>query len=228
MKTTIPNMGQTRLGEYLPRYYDGIREMDELVRVENLLFDTLKDEMMIVLRNQFILECDVEMIALWESLLGIHFNPNIDNDEGYRFRRERLINRLVQRPPFTLRFLRERLDTIVGVGNYDLRMDEFADYTLRLESAIANQAAYNEMILTIYRMKPANIVFNLVPVLQDRVYIQARAYVSKLKYKRLGSWILGQTPFEQMGVPKRAGQWVVGTTKILEFNNAEEVPLDGR
>ena len=209
-------MEPPNLGEHLPRYYDDIRETDELIRIENTLFGAVKDEMTAILRNQFILECDEVMLAVWENLLGIHFDARFDINEDFQLRRYRLINRLIQRPPFTYLFLRKRLDAIVaGLDGqastgyeYELAID-YENYVLHLKSAVENRALYNEMILTIYRAKPANLAFNLIPELTPQVEVSTRGYTSGLKQKRLGQWRLGETAFEYLGGFEPIKSWDV-------------------
>jgi hypothetical protein len=193
---------QTDLARYLPGFYDGVRETSELMRVENGLFDDLKDQTQITLDNQFILTCDAHMLSLWEGILQITFNSDIDTEA---FRRDRIINRLASRSAFTLWFLRERLDAILGRDNYYLAM-RHNDYELHVETAVDNQSLFNELILTVYRIKPANILFILTPVLRDRLAIKAKAYMANVDYKR-------------------AGVWRVGATRIIETNSEEEVPI---
>ena len=215
---------QTDLSKYLPSYYDNVREMDELVRVENELFDELALKMNTVLDNQFILTCDIQTLAIWEQILNIR--PNPDAGETEDFRRQRIINRLASRPPFSLWFLKSRLDAIIGRENYDLHLDH-DKYELELETAVENQAVFTETTLTIYRMKPANIAFRLVPVLKDEVTVEPQLFVSQveIEYFTLDVDQLDTVPFEQFGRSKRAGEWIVGVTPILEFEEETEVRL---
>lgn len=215
---------QTDLRQYLPSYYDGVRETDELVTVQGSMFDNLATQMNAVLDNQFILTCSVQILGVWEQILNIR--PNPDAGETEEFRRQRIINRLASRPPFSLWFLRQRLDAIIGRENYELKMD-YDQYELELETAVENQAVFSEMTLTIYRVKPANIAFKLVPVLRDEVKVRATAFISQAEVEHfaLDSDQLDTVPFEVFGRYKRVGVWEVGVTPILEFEEEKELRL---
>lgn len=184
---------QTNLIRLLPNYYHGVSEANELMRVENELFDKLKDQTKITVDNQFVTTCDANMLTIWEGLLQINSTVDVD----INFRRERIVNRLLMRSTFTLWSLKERLSTILG-NNYELIID-YGNYELLIETTADSQAIFNEMIITVYRTKPANIIFRLVPVLSSQLYVETRAFASKVDYKRAGYWIVGETPIEDVG-----------------------------
>ena len=194
---------QTDLSRYLPSFYDEIRETAELVKVENEMFDELRDQTKITVENQFILTCDEGMLSLWEDILQINFNPDTDTEE---FRRDRIINRLASRSAMTLWFLKERLDVMLGRENYDIIINH-DDYEMLIRSAIDNQALYNEVILTVYRIKPANIAFILVPVVYKKVIAKESANIRAVEYKRAGFWFAGVTPIERIGEAKEVHLW---------------------
>jgi len=189
---------KTDLGRYLPNYYEGIHETDILMEAENKLIDHLKQDMRLIMDDQFIKTCDQQMIEIWEDILNISHNPDEDTEDE-AFRRTRIIHRLSSIPRFTYGWLRERLNTIIGPdedGNdqYTLEVN-YATHELRLESTVEHQASYNEMLLTIYRVKPANLTFRLVPILENQVNIEPSAFVDHVELKRMGCWELGVTPF---------------------------------
>jgi len=185
---------ETNLGNYLTDYYTGIREMNVLVGVENKIFDRLKDDMLNALGDQFIKTCSVKVLAAWEKLFDIVHDASFETEE---FRRERLINRLSNRKPFTLRFLIERLESILGAGTFEVTVDH-NNYTLYIESAVDNRMHYNEVIQTVHRIKPANMVYITVPVLHSQVDIGTQAFIAEMIFTRLGSWRLGM-PFQERG-----------------------------
>ena len=184
---------QTDLGRYLPNYYEGIRETDGLMSVENSMFDELKSEMRVALDNQFILTCDVRVLSVWEEILGIMFNPDTESED---FRRERITNRLSTRPPFTLWFLRQRLDVVLGRENYELYMD-YDNCTLQLESTTSSMAVRTEMALTMDRILPANIVFELALLFPNQLNIyNATALTTDYQQTHIPAQIFGDRDFE--------------------------------
>ena len=108
------------LKTYLPRIYKNILEFDNLMEVENELFNKLNLETNKVKNNQYILTADLDGIIMYEKMLGIIANPAIEDIE---FRRNRIINRISMTFPFTFPFLKKKLDEIIGVGKWEAYMD---------------------------------------------------------------------------------------------------------
>ena len=176
------------LASWLPGYYDSLREAQVLMSIENRLFNELKEHLQQYIDNQFILTCDSLTLEAWEQLFNIRPLPS----EEMGFRRERMINRLSTRPPFSLNFLIRKLDIIVGPGNYSVRVDGF---TIFIESAADNVQWHQEVVHTVHTMKPANMELIIIPVAHDSMSFSDQAFISDLEYLRLGFWRLGQTPF---------------------------------
>jgi len=189
----------TNLVDFLPSYFANNVEMLNLMRVEDSLFDELNRHMRGILYNQFILTCDLQTIEFWEGVLNIDFDPVNDTEQ---FRRERIINRFSSRPPFTMIWLRNRLDQLIGAENYEMSLDTDA-FRLSVESDIVNYARFREMIITINRVKPANIVFTMIPLLKDKVYANPEARVATLEFMRAGTWEIGITDFETITDERR-------------------------
>ena len=181
------------LAELLPSYYDGIRETNELMSAESSLLDELDAQMRAVMDNQFIMTCDIPTLEFWEQVLNILHDPAT---ETTRFRRERIINRISSRPPFTLLWLRRRLDMLVGAGNYEIRFD-YDRQRLELESAVDNYMYFREMIITVTRVLPANVIFTLVPYIRDSIYFYAVAHVQHYALMRAGTSRVGVTKFHE-------------------------------
>jgi hypothetical protein len=193
------------LKTYLPRIYKNILEFDNLMEVENELFNKLNLETNKVKNNQYILTADLDGIIMYEKMLGIIANPAIEDIE---FRRNRIINRISMTLPFTFRFLKQRLDEIIGKDRWKAYLD-FDNYTLYIESSAANQMWFHEILVTINKLKPANIVFINKPLIAEDILVSEKINLSEVIFNyRLGtSWVLGLKPFtslENMGVIKTA------------------------
>ena len=191
---------------YLPRIYKNILEFDNLMEIENELFNKLNLETNKVKNNQYILTADLDGIIMYEKMLGIIANPATEDIE---FRRNRIINRISMTLPFTFRFLKKKLDEIIGVGKWEAYMD-YANYTLYIESSAVNQTWFHEILVTVNKLKPANIVFVNKPLIAEDILVSEKINLSEVIFNyRVGtSWVLGLKPFtslENMGVIKMAG-----------------------
>ena len=191
--------------QYLPNIYDTILEFEELIASENTLFDNLDAETKKVRDNQYVLTAGIDGIIAYEKMLNINPNPATETIE---FRRQRIINRLSMVPPFTFRFLKQRLDEIIGVDRYTVSID-YPNYTLYLESSAENQAWFHEIHVTVTKLKPANIVFINRPLVYEEIRAGESINLTQVTFNyRLGStWVLGLEPFtslDDMGVIKVA------------------------
>lgn len=188
---------------YLPHIYKNILEFDKLMISENKLFNLVDQQTTKVRNNQYVLTADIDGIELYEQMLDIIANPAIESIE---FRRNRIINRLSMTPPFTMRFLYSKLDEIIGKNMWTAYLD-FDNYTLYIESAADNQMWYHEILVTVNKLKPANIVFINKPLVVDSINVNEAINMSEVIFNyRLGtSWVVGLKPFtslEDKGVIK--------------------------
>lgn len=186
----------TDLMAYLPVWYKEIEEYQQIIAAEKAQAVTLLSNMTAVKGNFFFATMNEGAVAEWERVLGIIPNPATETLE---FRRMRLINRLSTKPPFSIRFLRQKLDELIGEGNYVLTVDGSA-YTIYIEASASNQGYAIEVARTINAIKPAHIVYVLTPFLQDSILMNEAVYGSAVIYNyRLGSWGLGLSPFTSQG-----------------------------
>lgn len=167
--------------------------MEALISAEDVILDNAEIEKNNLQDNQFVLTANEYGIEQYENMLSIIPNPSTETLE---FRRDRIINRLSMTPPFTFRFLKKKLDEIIGVGKWKAYID-FSNYTLYVESSANNQIWFEEIIITMSNLKPANIVFINQPLITQGLVLSEKISYSTMQYNYvLGvSWVLGAKPF---------------------------------
>ncbi|MBP3037995.1 DUF2313 domain-containing protein [Bacillaceae bacterium Marseille-Q3522] len=183
------------LKEYVPSYYEDVLEMNTLVKVEDTLFQGLKEHMQHIQDNQFILTCDLTTLARHEQMLGILADPMNETEE---FRRLRIINRLNTRPPFTLDFLIRKLNEIYGRGNFNVYVD-YPSYTLYIESSSRTAEWYKETNITVNAIKPANIRYVHIPIFFEQTIMNERAFFARMEFAKVGYAQVGITQLEKRG-----------------------------
>lgn len=187
----------------MPRFWNGCLEMESLMDTEQKLIDFHAANMHVAQLNMYIMTADSDGLARYELVFGITSSPG----ETLTFRRERLLNRLALTPPFTLRFLYERLNYFIGAGRWEAWVD-YPERTLYISAALSDVGWYQELRVVVNMIKPANMVFIYQPkllqsVAANEVVRQARTVWN---YK-LGAWLLGAKPFADfqiLGVIKTA------------------------
>ena len=185
-------MNSRKVKEYTPHMYEGFQEYETVIRISDEMLDDLESAIDDLKSNQFIVSATEEGIAQYESMLRIVPNPATETIE---FRRERLINRLSTMPPFTIKFLRNKLSEIIGEGKYVAYVD-YANYIIYVESTVENQIWFDEVMITMTRVKPANMIFINKPLISAALALSEEvSYSAQVKNYVLGYWALGQKPF---------------------------------
>lgn len=183
------------LTSFVPSVYKGIVEMEDIIKAEQIEVDIAQKEMYNAFANTFVVTADAVGIQMFETMLHIVASPETEDLE---FRRQRLINRMSMSPPYTFRFLKQKLDEIMGEGNWAAHID-FNNYTLYIESSASNQSWFSEMAFTVNSVKPCNMVFINVPYTNRTIHLSEQISYSSVAWKyRLGSWKLGRDPFSIM------------------------------
>lgn len=183
---------RTSTRELFPSVYNGVLEISVLSETDDVLLDQALAKLERAQLNQFILTADEETISVYEKMFSILANPTT---ETLQFRRERILNRMSLQPPFTMRWLQNKLDEIIGVGKWNAYVD-YANRTLYIESFVVNQQWFNELRITINRIKPCNLVFVNKPLIMADVVANETIVSATQHYNYiLGQWQLGQAPF---------------------------------
>lgn len=192
-----------KMKRYFPRFYDGYVEIDAIIDTEDKAFEEIGVNFRRAINNQFIKLADETGISAYEVLFDVIADPSTETLEE---RRDRLLNRVSVIPYYTTIFLRNRLDSLIGAGLYNLIIN-YDNYTLYLESAAKNQLYYNEIAVLMSNIKPCNIVFINMPLVSQQIFVSEQVNVSKLTYNYVlgGQWKLGEKPFisyEDKGIIK--------------------------
>lgn len=201
------------LKSFVPRVYNDVVEMDAIIDTEQERMTESQSEMNQAFANTFVLTANYEGIEMFEFMLGIVANPST---ESLQFRRERILNRITLAPPFTFRFLKKRLDDIIGKDAWKASVD-FNNFVLYVESSAMNQNWYQELEFTINQIKPCNIIFTNVPLTALLIAINEEISYRTVTWNyRLGSWNLGKYKFATISGSKvlewyyKMGQWALG------------------
>lgn len=215
---------KSNIAAYYPSIYEGVLETDILAEVEDRMLDDYFGQVTSTLNNQFVDLADIRGIENYERILGIIADPTT---ESLEFRRERIRNRFTLYPPFTIRFLRNKLDEIVGPGRWELVMD-YNNYTLYLESTTPDFSWFNELNITLTLIKPANIVLALSPLIAGTMLMSETISVGLpvWNYVLDGRFYLNGTPFLTEGASYEfnyaLGEWELG---VLPFANEGEMEV---
>ena len=139
------------LHSLLPPFYREIAEYQQVCDAEKAQFSRTADSVRVIGKNFFVQTMDVDSVQKWEQVLHIRAKPLT---ETLSFRRQRILSRLCTRPPFTLAFLYQQLDTLLGVGRWTCRVD-YPAYLLTIGTHVEDKLHREELIHMVNQIKPA-------------------------------------------------------------------------
>lgn len=186
----------TDLLSLLPPWYAEILDYQQICQTETAELVQAATAIQTISDNFFVSGMDESAISAWEEILNIVPNPST---ETVTFRRLRVQNRLSNVPPFSLPFLRGKLDGLLGEGNYTLSVD-YPNYTLYIDMTAENAQSANEIAIMLETLKPAHIVYRIRPQLFSSIAVGES--IGRQKYifnYALGAWGLGLKPFASLG-----------------------------
>ena len=141
--------------KYLPFFMQEYLEMQEITETEDIEFNWLIDILIEMLNNQFITTCDEEGIARFEQLLQIipYSNDSL----------EQRINRVLvlwnNKVPYTMKTLKQMLETLCGTNGYQVILNNNA-YELLINTYFNDTNMLKTLNDMLNRVVPANLTIN--------------------------------------------------------------------
>jgi hypothetical protein len=166
-----------KLIDYLPHFMQVYREMATIMETEQFEIDRLWLEAENALADQFLLEATENGVKRWETVLGIS-PKDTDTLEERRFR---ILTKLNQELPYTLRKLEQSLITLCGAEGYSIELNA-SEYHLEVKLALGNHNNYGEVENLMNKMIPANmtrhieLMYNTNTILSQFTHAQLSAY----------------------------------------------------
>lgn len=166
-----------RLAEYLPEFVVNIRELGQVLRVEQPYFQQAWEALGQALAEQFILGAGEWGLARWERLLHLEAPESLSLDE----RRRALLLRLNEQLPFTVGRLQELLAAAAPKGQYTMILDE-KNYVLHIYITLAAKGCLPGLRELLQRVAPANLHLHL------QLMFNTHGKLARFTHQQLGKW----------------------------------------
>lgn len=142
-----------KLIEYLPEFMRDFREIRFLTDKQQEQAEKLWVSLDTIWNNQFIETLDEDGCARWERMLKIH------NKDTYTLpeRRNKILSKMVEQRPFTMKSLRKTLTMLCGADGYSVELAS-AEYILKVRIALASKNMYNDVKELVDKIVPANLI----------------------------------------------------------------------
>lgn len=149
-------MNKDELLKYMPNYYDGVYEMEELLKAQSKGLYQFDEKINRTLLNEFIAQADEKGISVFEDQAGI--KP--DSGASLETRRNNVLLRLLPPKPLTKRYLNHLLEIMNLKSHVDV------DYAKRLaiveaESADITPDKVNSMKYMLNIALPATMIYDI-------------------------------------------------------------------
>lgn len=140
---------------YLPDYLGRIREIKALGAVIDEMLAEAEAENDYIAREGLILTAQDEGLKRWEEIFGLSSSGGVED------RRAAILAWITGTAPFTIRSVKEMLESVCGEGTVRLEYGS-GPYSLNviIQASIINRRALIEKILK--RVLPANMEFSIV------------------------------------------------------------------
>ncbi|WP_019123713.1 putative phage tail protein [Brevibacillus massiliensis] len=181
-----------RILKYWPEDYHEILDFVELAGAEDEQLQELENAIDQQFNDQFIMLSSESATKRRERILKIQVDPST---ETLDFRKKRIINRQSTKPPFTERYLQQRIDYLFGDGRGQIGVD-VQNFILRLYASILDASIFKEAEKTIERIKPANMVYLASPWGHETIEIVDRVVVSQRRYHKVSEFRVGMKPMK--------------------------------
>ena len=139
---------------YMPDYYNGVYEMEELLKAQGAALSKFDDARERALLNQYIVKADEKGIAVFENQYHITPEPG----DTLEVRRQRLLMRVLPPQPITIRYLKGMFKSLKIPANVSV------DYGRRRLNVISysgelSQEQQKLITLTLNCYLPANMIY---------------------------------------------------------------------
>lgn len=185
----------TELLKLLPPWYREVAEYQQICNAEAQQLQTAALVTQGIAGNFYFQTMNLAGVQMWEQIFNITPNPAT---ETLAFRRARVLNRISMRPPYTLGFLYQKLDELVGPGLWSVEVD-YANYALTIEAGAEDQSYWQELAYTVNHIKPAHITYISRPLIRTGILMSEEVRSAHFEWNYyLGFWPLGAKPFADM------------------------------
>lgn len=116
-----------KLIEYMPNFLKDVREYKAIFSSEDIELDLLKKQIEKILDEVIVSKAEDYGIDRYEKIYSI---KNTSND--FTTRRFNILSKINNRVPYTLNWLRNKLDNTIGKDNYSITIDN-NNYKIKIE-----------------------------------------------------------------------------------------------
>jgi hypothetical protein len=168
--------------DYLPPVLKKVREYQAITNAENPEFQQVFDTSEEVLSNLFIHDATEYGVGRWEKILGIVPKAT----ESLDSRKFRILTRLNERLPYTMRTLKQQLETLCGKDGYSVELYNDV-YTIKVKINLIAKSKFDDVDALLQRIVPANMIINLIIMYNQHLTLKqfTHGYLQRYTHNQL-------------------------------------------
>ena len=176
-----------KLIDYLPPILKKVREFKLIFQSEQTEIADLWVSIGNVLNDQFIIDATEYGVGRWEKILGI--TPKAT--ESLDTRKFRILTRLNEQLPYTMRTLQLLLETLCGEDGYSIELEHNA-YTIEVKVNLIAKSKFDDVDALLQRIIPANMIINLTLMYNQHLTLKpfTHAYLQSYTHNQLRNEVL--------------------------------------
>lgn len=141
---------------YLPIFLQNILEYKEIMNVEDLEISDIKAEIENSINEVSIQNATEKGIARYEKILNMKTSSELSLEN----RRVLVKSKFLNRAPFTVKWLDNKLKSLCGEGNYEINID-YKNFILNIQIGYLFEEATEEIRKDLKNIVPANLKLNI-------------------------------------------------------------------
>lgn len=140
-----------KLIDYMPQYLKDVREFQEIFKSEDNQLNCMNTLITQMLTEVIVNSADSYGLERYEKIYNIsNISKNIEE------RRFNILSKMNDRLPFTLNWLRNKLENLVGKNNYRIKV-QYDEYSITIDVAMIFEDIANTLNISLREQLPANL-----------------------------------------------------------------------
>ncbi len=146
----------TQVCDYYPDTVKELREFKAIAKAHDGALENINDGLKKVFDEQFVLRCDEDGIYAYEKIVGIKNSGNV----GLDVRKVRVIAKLSENIPYTIKSLESYLSVLCGDGGFVLER-EVSEFSVSVGLNLESKKNLKEAVELLERALPMNMVYDV-------------------------------------------------------------------
>lgn len=153
------------LESYVPRYYDGIPQIESIMYAEQQIIDDMFSIINLIKNNNYVVTADNDTLTYYEKILGLSTpdSTGLTDEEFRRLRIQQIQAKLANQFPITYRFLVQNLETYYGEYGIDFTIKkDFDNYNFVINTTTGVPETNRRVDKYLIQTIPANMLYNVI------------------------------------------------------------------